>query len=986
MRTSRLFIGLLTVLSFVSPSLLAQPAPPDRPSAVPTLQLTPLDNVQLLALELEARKPGRAPAFARVRPVDVRPTTHGNWTDNGDGTSTWRLRVNSPNAHSLNLGFTEYWMPAGGELYLTTGRKDNWQVRGPFTPADNEAHNQLWTPMVEGEELIIEVSLPTAQRSALQLWLTHVNHDFLDFNRKSVSGSCNLDVICDAGDGFPIVDLYRDIIRSVAVISTGGGTFCTGFLVNNTRNDGTPYFMTANHCGINAGNAPSLVTYWNFENSSCRQPNSTASGGNGDGVLNVFNSGAVWRASNPPSDMTIVELDDPVNPDADAFFAGWDRTYNVPTDTVIAIHHPRTDEKRISFTFQQTFFTAGFNGNPDANSGTHLEIPDWDIGTTEPGSSGSPVYDRFHRVRGQLHGGGAACGNDLYDSYGAIARSWEGGGSSSSRLRDWLDPDDLGPNFIDGRDANAPQATVNVSPVEQRVCGQDAAAYNVVVGGGFGGPVQLSIENLPAELNAAYSQNPATPGSTIVLTITPDPGTEGQFSFDLAGSNGPDTDGLVLRLSVDAAAPEAVIPFEPAAGAMAVSLTPTLSWGDLSATNYEYQLATNVALTSNLQTGTTAGTAFMQTDALMEGTTYFWRVRAVNACGTGEWSPTRSFTTLVSVCRAGVSSSNVPVSIPDEGDGVATSTLTLPADNPVAALEVTVEIDHTYVGDLQVELSSPDGITVMLVDRIGVPASGFGCSGNDLVLTFNDQEGLPYEDLENSCGGTSPTVSGTYRSFEPLSLFNGEDPGGVWTLTITDNAGQDIGTLQNWSIIPCEAGATLPVELSAFSARTEDCGAELNWSASLETGFAYYGVEQSVDGRRFTELSRVQTRPSGSYDYRVETAPGTRFFRLRLVDADGSVTYSPVVTTTNDCGKLALIDLYPNPVAPGSLLTTNFDRPLTAGSTLEVYNPAGQRLLSQSAASGQSIQQLRVGDLPAGTYFLRVVTGAEVTSRRFVVR
>ena len=291
--------SLLAICCLVATCLSAQPQPLSRAADVPTLSLPALNNAQLLETELQARKPGRAPVFAEVREVSARPNTHGQWTDNGDGTSTWRLRVESPTAYSLNLGFTEFWMPAGGELYLTTGDKENWEVRGPFTPADNEAHNQLWTPIIDGDQLVIEVRLPTAERSNLRLWLTHVNHDFLNFNSKSISGSCNLDVICSDEDGWEIVDLYRDIIRSVAVISTGGGTFCTGYLVNNVRQDGTPFFMTANHCGIGAGNAPSLVTYWNFDNSTCRQPDSPASGAGGDGQLNVFNTGSTWLASWP---------------------------------------------------------------------------------------------------------------------------------------------------------------------------------------------------------------------------------------------------------------------------------------------------------------------------------------------------------------------------------------------------------------------------------------------------------------------------------------------------------------------------------------------------------------------------------------------------------------------------------------------------------------------------------------------------------------
>lgn len=976
---------LLLLLCCLCGSLQAQPQPTGRTGEVPTLTLPELDNAVLLARELDARKPDRAPAFAEVRTVDVRPTTHGVWTDNGDGTTTWKLRISSPTAHSLNLGFTEFWMPAGGELYLSTGRKENWQVQGPYTPSDNEVHNELWTPMVDGDELVIEVTLPVTEQANLRLWLTHVNHDFLDFDRNLKSGSCNVDVVCGAADGFPIVDLYGDIIRSVAVISTGGGTFCTGFLVNNTRNDGTPYFMTANHCGINAGNAPSLVTYWNFENSTCRAPGSGASGGGGDGVLGTNNTGAIWRASNPASDMTIVELDDPVNPAADAFFAGWDNSYDVPTDTVIAVHHPSTDEKRISFTFQQTYFTAGFNGAPDATNGTHLHIPDWDIGTTEPGSSGSPVFDRFHRLRGQLHGGQAACGNDAYDTYGSVASSWEGGGSPSSRLRDWLDPDDTGVTFIDGVDVNAPQASINAGPADQSVCGTDASVYTVSVGGGFAGDVQLTIEDLPANLNASYSQNPAAPGSTVLLTVTPSAGAEGQFAFTLTGQNGSDTDQSMLRLTVSAGSPEAVTVTSPGSFAMNVSLSPTLVWAQVIGATFEYELATDIDFNDIVRSGTSGTNGSVQLTGLEEGTNYYWRVRAMNDCGTGEWSALRMFTTLALICRAGVASTDVPVNISATGTPTVSSVLTLPAGEDIQGMQVNVEIDHTYIGDLSITLTSPDGVTVTLLDRVGVPGSNNGCPNDNLNLTFDDMAASTYDELENTCGNGALAAEGTFQPAELLAGFNGEAPNGEWTLTVNDNAGADGGALTGWAIIPCGQAMTLPVDLNSFTGVSADCGTDLKWSAEREEGFSHYEVEQSKDGRTFTFVARLSPSADRDYAYRVAQANGTTFFRLRMVDADNTAAYSAVVTTQNDCGKPGIAALFPNPATEGTELTVQFDRPLSSGTTFRVFSADGRHIFEQTGTPGTMSHLLDVRELPAGTYFLRMISGGEVVTKSFVI-
>ena len=91
---------------------------------------------------------------------------------------------------------------------------DQEKVMGPFTPADNEEHAQLWTPVLEGDQLVIEVQLPKDKIPELGLHLSTVNHDFMGFAQYA-SGNCNLDVICDAGDGYEFVDASS----TLAVIS-----------------------------------------------------------------------------------------------------------------------------------------------------------------------------------------------------------------------------------------------------------------------------------------------------------------------------------------------------------------------------------------------------------------------------------------------------------------------------------------------------------------------------------------------------------------------------------------------------------------------------------------------------------------------------------------------------------------------------------------------------------------------------------------------
>jgi len=114
----------------------------------------------------------------------------------------------------------------------------------------------------------------------------------------------------------------------------------------------------------------------------------------------------------------------------------------------IAIHHPNTDEKRISFENQPTT-TTSYLSNPVPGDGTHVRITDWDLGTTEPGSSGSPLFNQDHRIIGQLHGGFASCSSQTSDWYGKFSVSWNAGSTAATRLKDWLDPDNTGTLQLD---------------------------------------------------------------------------------------------------------------------------------------------------------------------------------------------------------------------------------------------------------------------------------------------------------------------------------------------------------------------------------------------------------------------------------------------------------------------------------------------------------------------------------------------------------
>jgi subtilisin-like proprotein convertase family protein len=106
---------------------------------------------------------------------------------------------------------------------------------------------------------------------------------------------------------------------------------------------------------------------------------------------------------------------------------------------------------------------------------------------------------------------------------------------------------------------------------------------------------------------------------------------------------------------------------------------------------------------------------------------------------------------------------------------------------------VNAAITHTFVGDLTLKLTSPQGTQVTLIERRG------GTRENFCTTTLDDEGNFP--SLSTISSITGSFVSGSYAPESPLSAFDGESPNGQWVLNISDNAGGDTGVLRHFTLI-----------------------------------------------------------------------------------------------------------------------------------------------------------------------------------------
>lgn len=144
-----------------------------------------------------------------------------------------------------------------------------------------------------------------------------------------------------------------------------------------------------------------------------------------------------------------------------------------------------------------------------------------------------------------------------------------------------------------------------------------------------------------------------------------------------------------------------------------------------------------------------------------------------------------------------------PIDIPDNDPGGMTNDITLLDGGAINDLDISLNITHTWVGDLIVSVENVDtGTSAVIFDRPGYVDTGFGCSDNDIVDGLADDDMPDIADIENHCPGDGLPWLDT-ESFAPmdaLSVFDGEDSAATWRISISDNAGGDTGALVQWCV------------------------------------------------------------------------------------------------------------------------------------------------------------------------------------------
>ena len=440
----------------------AAPAPasrrlPAQASAAQVAQvaLGPLEHAKSEAVLNQEAGPGARVQIGLARPVAATQAVSDlagllNWTATAEGTQVAAARFVSEGARGVRLGLKVQQLPAnatlrfygdGREVVAVSAQKvlDTLALNRQSGATGDEA-DTYWSPDFDGAATTLEIELPASANPAdVQLAVPALMHNVIDPLRmqdlalKGVgdSESCNLNVTCNS-------DLLNTESRAeaqMAFISDNKGYVCSGTLMNDAKNSGTPYFLSANHCFSTQTVASTLQTRWFFRAASCGSATSTYSG------MQRLTDGARLLYTSAATDTAFMQLNS--QPPAGVRYAGSYFGGVVGTDTAVTgVHHPSGDLQKYSegvvFAYAQLVRTSEGNALSRSDTPQSFLLATWQRGTTEGGSSGSGLFRKMGNNRyvvGQLYGGNASCSNTGgYDPYGRFDLAYNAG------IRRWLNP------------------------------------------------------------------------------------------------------------------------------------------------------------------------------------------------------------------------------------------------------------------------------------------------------------------------------------------------------------------------------------------------------------------------------------------------------------------------------------------------------------------------------------------------------------------
>ncbi len=472
------------------PVLLAKVLAKAPLHSLPAARIAALDSLSAMRAWNAARRRPTQNGFARplALPVEVVlsaghahsvPESGGIGVDGGQGSIAWATRVHVDEAYRLRLHLLAVQLPAGARMWVWgsggEAREFGLELKAPA--------GDLWTPSVEGPDLMLEVHAPVSAVAA-RFTLREVLELFRVGTAEGLvpsldSTTCLVDAACVPGSG--LLTALQHAVAQLQFVEGSNGFLCTGGLLNNTRADGTPYLLTAHHCFSDQTVASTLEAFFQYEDPSCgiaAPQESTFPHTNGATLL-------ATGATGSQSDFTLVRLSGSIP--GNSAFLGWNADPGVLTNGTLLfrVSHPLGRPQAFSET-QVLASGSECAGTFRPNYLYSTKVPNG--GDTAGGSSGAPVVLENGQVVGQLYG---ECG-DPFNNCNQINTDVDGAFSQTfPAISQWLDPSTAGGPCVPSNNT----LCLDDHPGDQRF--QVQVTVNTAEGGGLHGPgTDISLASL----------------------------------------------------------------------------------------------------------------------------------------------------------------------------------------------------------------------------------------------------------------------------------------------------------------------------------------------------------------------------------------------------------------------------------------------------------------------------------------------------------
>ncbi len=322
------------------------------------------------------------------------------------------------------------------------------------------------------------------------------------------------------------------------------------------------------------------------------------------------------------------------------------------------------------------------------------------------------------------------------------------------------------------------------------ICASDEALfpfeYNTFVG--FNEQTQFSVSGLPPGTTATITPENAildgTKGALKIAGITDR--LVGDYEILFRGVSGQEEKTVSLELEIFNEGLEIPVLQKPVSDALNVVNPLQFEWSSQeNILYYDFEISEEDDF-STLVYAAQLGENKLLFDGLNMESTYFWRVRAVNACLESSFSSEGRFFTG-KIEDVTYTSEGLNTEIPDNNPGGISATMNVPDHINISDVDLLININHNYIGDLRIVLTSPSEEEVVLVYE----SDDVGKNYTNTIFDSESNLGL--------INGVAP-YSGRFRPEEDLSQFNTRDAFGEWTLKVVDTYEEDEGTLLNWKL------------------------------------------------------------------------------------------------------------------------------------------------------------------------------------------